>query len=106
MAAATGSADAVFCRNDLIIKGFGVVGRRQPGRHPPAGGGSGLNTVNVASDISLARLAALRLVVSIPIDLYIEGPDGLGGFTRYYELPEILPRGCSSLSEVWAARRA
>jgi hypothetical protein len=51
---------------------------------------NGLNTVNVASDISLARLAALRRVVDIPIDLYIESPDGMGGFTRYYELPEII----------------
>lgn len=54
---------------------------------------NGLNTINVASDISLARLAALRQVVSIPIDLYIEGPDGLGGFTRYYELPELIRVG-------------
>lgn len=53
----------------------------------------GLNTINVASDISLARLAALRQVLSIPIDLYIEGPDGLGGFTRYHELAEIVRVG-------------
>lgn len=50
----------------------------------------GLNTVNVASDISLPKLAALRQVVSIPIDLYIESPDGLGGFTRYHEIAEIV----------------
>lgn len=53
----------------------------------------GLNTVNVASDISLARLAALRQVISIPIDLYIESPDGLGGFMRYHELAEIVRVG-------------
>lgn len=50
----------------------------------------GLNTINVASDISLAKLAALRQVISIPIDLYIESPDGLGGFTRYHEIAEIV----------------
>ena len=50
----------------------------------------GLNTINVASDISLARLAALRQVVPIPIDLYVESPDGLGGFTRYHEIAEIV----------------
>jgi hypothetical protein len=50
----------------------------------------GLDTINVASDISLAKLAALRQVVSIPIDLYIESPDGLGGFTRYHEIAEIV----------------
>jgi hypothetical protein len=51
---------------------------------------NGLNTINVASDISLPRLAALRQVISIPIDLYIESPDGLGGFTRYHEIAEIV----------------
>jgi hypothetical protein len=51
---------------------------------------NGLDTINVASDITLPRLAAVRQVVSIPIDLYIEGPDGLGGFTRYYEMAEIV----------------
>ena len=40
---------------------------------------NGLDTINVASDISLPRLAAMRQVVSIPLDLYIEGPDGLFG---------------------------
>jgi hypothetical protein len=50
----------------------------------------GVSTINVASDISLARLAALRQVIDIPIDLYIESPDGLGGFTRYHELAEIV----------------
>ncbi|MHB8596050.1 MAG: hypothetical protein ACYDER_04480 [Ktedonobacteraceae bacterium] len=51
---------------------------------------NGLNTINVASDISLPRLAALRQVISIPIDLYIESPDGLGGFTRYHEIAELV----------------
>lgn len=51
---------------------------------------NGLGTINVSSDISLARLAALRQVISIPIDLYIESPDGLGGFTRYHEIAEIV----------------
>jgi hypothetical protein len=54
---------------------------------------NGLDTINVASDISLPRLAAMRQVVSLPLDLYIEGPDGLGGFTRYYEVPEIIRIG-------------
>ncbi len=50
----------------------------------------GMDTINVASSISIAQLAALRQVIDIPIDLYIEAPDGLGGFTRYHELPEII----------------
>jgi hypothetical protein len=74
---------------DLVVKASALVGAANPiGIRMLVD--HGLNTVNVASDCSLARLAALRQVVSIPIDLYIEGPDGLGGFTRYHELPEII----------------
>jgi len=51
---------------------------------------AGVNTVNVASSIPLPQLAALRQVTDAPIDLYIESPDSLGGFTRYYEIPEII----------------
>ena len=54
---------------------------------------AGVNTVNVASNIPLPQLAAIRQVTSAPIDLYIESPDGLGGFTRYYEMPEIVRVG-------------
>lgn len=77
---------------DLIVKGSALLGAANPvGIRLLVE--SGLDTINVASDISLPRLAALRQVISIPIDLYIEGPDGLGGFTRYYELPEIVRIG-------------
>jgi len=51
---------------------------------------AGVNTINVASNIPLPQLAAIRQITDKPIDLYIEAPDGLGGFTRYYELPEII----------------
>jgi hypothetical protein len=74
---------------DLVVKGSALLGAANPiGIKLLVE--SGLDTINVASDISLPRLAALRQVISIPIDLYIEGPDGLGGFTRYYELAEII----------------
>lgn len=77
---------------DLVVKGSALLGAANPlGIKLMVE--AGLNTINVASDISLPRLAALRQVISIPIDLYIEGPDGLGGFTRYYELPEIVRIG-------------
>ncbi len=77
---------------DLVVKGSALLGAANPiGIKMLVD--SGLNTINVASDTSLARLAAIRQVISIPIDLYIEGPDGLGGFTRYYELPELIRVG-------------
>ncbi len=75
--------------SDLVVKGSALLGAANPiGIKLMVD--AGLNTINAASDISLPRLAALRQVISIPIDLYIEGPDSLGGFTRYYELPEIV----------------
>jgi hypothetical protein len=74
---------------DLVVKASALIGAANPiGIKLIAD--HGLGSINVASDISLPRLAALRNIISIPIDLYIESPDGLGGFTRYYELPEII----------------
>jgi len=74
---------------DLVVKASALLGASNPlGIKLLVD--NGLNTINVASDITLARLAALRQVVSIPIDLYIESPDGLGGFTRYHEIAEIV----------------
>jgi hypothetical protein len=77
---------------DLVVKGSALIGAANPVGIKLLVD-NGLDTINVASDISLPRLAALRQVILIPIDLYIEGPDGLGGFTRYYELPEIIRIG-------------
>ena len=75
--------------HDLVVKASALLGVANPlGIKLLVD--QGLNTVNVASDISLARLAAVRQVVSIPVDLYIESPDGLGGFTRYHEIAEIV----------------
>ena len=73
----------------LVVKGSAVLGAANP-LGIKLLQDNGLDTINVASDITLPRLAALRQVISIPIDLYIEGPDGLGGFTRYYEMAEIV----------------
>ena len=74
---------------NLVVEGSAVLGAANPVGIKLLQD-NGLDTINVASDITLPRLAALRQVISIPIDLYIEGPDGLGGFTRYYEMAEVL----------------
>jgi len=50
----------------------------------------GAGTLNLAVDLTLPQLAAVRSGTSLPFDLYIEAPDGFGGFIRYYELPEIV----------------
>jgi hypothetical protein len=74
---------------DLVLKASAVLGLANPvGIRLLVE--AGVNTVNVASSITLPQLAALRQVIDIPIDLYVEAPDGLGGSIRYYELAEII----------------
>src|SRR5687767_1553679 len=50
----------------------------------------GLTTFNVPTDLSLAQLAALRAATTMPLDIYIEVPDDVGGFIRHYEIAEIV----------------
>ncbi|MFB5188755.1 hypothetical protein [Alicyclobacillus fastidiosus] len=50
----------------------------------------GASTFNVASDQTLPRLASIRQVADLAIDMYVEAPDDFGGFVRHYELPEII----------------
>ena len=39
----------------------------------------GADTLNLPTDLSLAQIAAVRSVVDVPLDLYVEAPDNLGG---------------------------
>ena len=50
----------------------------------------GATTFNVPTDLTLARLAAIRQPIDMPIDIYVEAPDDVGGFIRHYEIPEII----------------
>lgn len=50
----------------------------------------GLTTFNVPTDLSLAQLAAIRAATTMPLDIYIEVPDDIGGFVRHYEIAEIV----------------
>ncbi|GAA4726091.1 U32 family peptidase [Brevibacillus fulvus] len=50
----------------------------------------GAGTYNVPSDLTLARLATIRQAVDLPLDIYVEVPDDMGGFIRHYEIPEII----------------
>ena len=50
----------------------------------------GLTTFNVPTDLSLAQLAAIRAATTMPLDIYIEVPDDVGGFVRHYEIAEIV----------------
>ena len=50
----------------------------------------GASTLNLPTDLSLAQIAAVRAAVDLPLDLYIEAPDNVGGFVRLYEIAEIV----------------
>jgi hypothetical protein len=50
----------------------------------------GAGTYNIPTDLSLAQIAAIRLAIGIPLDVYVEVPDDLGGFIRHYEIPELV----------------
>ncbi len=50
----------------------------------------GANTFNIPTDLTLAQIAAIRQAVDIPLDIYVEAPDDLGGFVRLYEIPDLV----------------
>ena len=50
----------------------------------------GASTINVPTDLTLPQLAAIRAAVDVPLDIYIESPDNLGGFLRHHEIPELI----------------
>jgi hypothetical protein len=50
----------------------------------------GADTFNIPTDLTLAQIAAIRQAVDIPLDIYVEVPDDIGGFVRMYEIPEIV----------------
>jgi hypothetical protein len=52
--------------------------------------GLGADTYNLPTDLSLAQIAAVRQAVDIPLDVYVEAPDDLGGFVRHYDIPELV----------------
>lgn len=50
----------------------------------------GAGTINVSPDLSLAHLSGLRSAIDAPLDIYVEVPDGFGGYIRFYEVPEMI----------------
>jgi hypothetical protein len=53
----------------------------------------GASTLNLAPDLTLPQIAAIRAAVELPIDFYVEAPDTLGGFVRLHEIPELIRVG-------------
>ena len=50
----------------------------------------GAGTLNLATDLSVAQIAAIRRAVSVPLDVYVEVPDDFGGFIRHYDIPDLV----------------
>src|SRR5258708_9412517 len=50
----------------------------------------GADTINIPSDLTIPQIAAMRSAIHVPIDFYVEAPDNIGGFVRYYRNPDVL----------------
>jgi len=50
----------------------------------------GATTINLPTDLTAAQIAAIRHAVDVPLDVYIESADDLGGAVRYYEVPDLV----------------
>ncbi len=50
----------------------------------------GATTINIPSDLTIPQIAAIRMAIAAPIDFYVEAPDNIGGFIRYFEIPELI----------------
>jgi hypothetical protein len=74
---------------DLIVKASAVMGLAN-GVGCRALEDAGVDTFNIGSDTPIGELAAWRAELRAVLDLYIEGPDGLGGFMRYHDIGEIV----------------
>ncbi|UOQ44011.1 U32 family peptidase [Halobacillus salinarum] len=75
--------------NDLIVKVSVQMGQSNPVSirlMEQIGAG----TFNVPTDLTLSRLAAIRQAVDLPLDIYVEVPDDIGGFIRHFDIPEII----------------
>lgn len=48
--------------------------------------GFGVATYNCPTDLTIEQLATIRSFTSVPLDIYVESPDDVGGFVRYGEI--------------------
>lgn len=74
---------------DLILKLSALAGPANPASFQVMQS-LGADSVNVPGDLSVHQLAELRSAGAAAIDLYVESPDGAGGFVRHHEAPEFV----------------
>src|SRR5205807_10586989 len=53
-------------------------------------GRPGCARYNMPTELASARIASIRQAVDIPLDVYVEAPEDVGGFIRHYEIPELI----------------
>jgi hypothetical protein len=88
----------------LILKGSVMMGSANPASIRMLEQ-IGLTTFNTPTDLSLAQFAAIRAATSMPLDIYMEVPDDIGGFIRHYEIGEIV-RVCAPVYLKFGLRNA
>ena len=89
---------------DLIIKGSVMLGAANPASVRLLEE-RGMTTFNAPTDLSIPQLAAIRAAVDMPLDIYIEVPDDIGGFVRHYEIADIV-RICAPVYLKFGLRNA
>jgi hypothetical protein len=52
--------------------------------------GLGAHTINLPTDLTLAELAEMRAVTDLPLDLYVEAPDAMGGIVRGEQVADLI----------------
>jgi hypothetical protein len=74
---------------ELVVKASAMLGVSNPigARLLEA---AGADSLNVPSDAAVQELAGYRSILTNPIDIYVEGPESLGGFTRYHDIGAIV----------------
>ena len=89
---------------ELILKGSVMLGSSNPASIQLLER-LGLTTFNTPTDLSLPHFAAIRAATTMPLDIYIEVPDNIGGFIRHYEIAEIV-RVCAPVYLKFGLRNA
>lgn len=89
---------------ELILKGSVMLGAANPASVRLLQD-LGLTTFNTPTDLSLAQLAAIRAATTMPLDIYVEVPDDIGGFVRHYEIAELV-RVCAPVYLKFGLRNA
>lgn len=96
--------DAGELPRELILKGSVMLGAANPASVRILQD-LGLTTFNTPTDLSLAQLAAIRAATTMPLDIYVEVPDDIGGFVRHYEIAELV-RVCAPVYLKFGLRNA